>query len=74
MLLSTMSTLSQQLNQRLDSIRCHCDSMGYGSEINPPHLDVREQAARITESANNSLEASGRYIHNVHVHVHCCTF
>ena len=52
---------TQQLNQRLDSIRDHCDSMGYGSEINSPHVDVREQASRITESANNSLEASGRY-------------
>ena len=61
----------QQLNQRLDSIRGHCEAMGYGSEINPPHMNVREQATRITESANNSLEASGRYM-IVHVHVHVC--
>lgn len=39
--------------------------MGYGSEINPPHMDVREQASKITESANNSLEASGRYVPHV---------
>ena len=56
----TYMYMTQQLNQRLDSIRGHCESMGYGSEINPPHMDVREQATRITESANNSLEASGR--------------
>jgi hypothetical protein len=54
-----LDDINKQLNQRLDAIRGHCDSMGYGSEINPPHMNTRDQASRITESANNSLEASG---------------
>ena len=60
---------TQQLNLRLDAIRGHCDSMGYGSEINPPHMNTRDQASRITESANNSLEASGRSL--THTCAHC---
>ena len=62
---------TQQLNQRLDAIRGHCDSMGYGSEINPPHMNTRDQASRITESANNSLEASGRSLTHTCACAHC---
>ena len=64
---------TQQLNQRLDAIRGHCDSMGYGSEINPPHMNTRDQASRITESANNSLEASGRSLTHTCAHAHTDT-
>lgn len=54
------ATLPQQLNLRLDAIRSHCEALGYGAEIGACSMDVHEHAQKITESANTSLEASGR--------------
>ena len=45
---------------RLDAIRSHCNALGYGAEIRPSDMGVQEHAQKITESANTSLEASGR--------------
>ena len=53
-------SLSQQLNMRLDAIRTHCESLGYNTEVGPSHMDVQEHALKIAETANTSLEATGR--------------
>lgn len=50
----------QQLNMRLESIKNHCVALGYSAEVGPVNMDVQEHAQKITETANTSLEASGR--------------
>ena len=45
---------------RLEAIKSHCVALGYSAEIGPVSMDMQEHAQKITESANTSLEASGR--------------
>ena len=56
-------THTQQLNLRLESIRTHCETLGYGSEVGPSDMNVHEHAQKITKKCNSSLAASGRYIY-----------
>ena len=45
---------------RQESIKNHCVALGYSAEVGPVNMDVQEHAQKITETANTSLEASGR--------------
>ncbi len=56
-----LDDVNKQLNSRLESIRTHCESLGYLSEVQgSPGLSTMEQATKITAECNVNLEANGR--------------
>ncbi len=59
-----LDDVNKQLNARLESIRTHCESLGFSSEVyGSPDLSTMEQAVKITGECNSKLEATGRYVH-----------
>ncbi len=58
----SLSLLCQHLNSCLDAIRSHCEVLGYSIDVGPSSMDAQQHAQKITESANTSLEATGRWV------------
>ncbi|XP_064401779.1 protein lin-9 homolog isoform X2 [Halichondria panicea] len=55
-----LDDVNKQLNARLESIRTHCESLGFSSEVyGSPDLSTMEQAVKITGECNSKLEATG---------------
>ena len=57
-----LDDVNKQLNLRLESIRTHCESLGYKSDIGPMDMTAMEHASKITEDCKANLESSGRLI------------